>query len=409
MGKQKSIFGALGVLGGAALVGASGTLGAGLKLARDSVTPSKEPVSPVRVTDVTPLTAKQRAALRQWPAQTTEDAQKLVWLRGQDAGLPGAYSFHFGEDGGHARLGEVLARRGKEYARPLLASAGAVIAPGVRGRINGWWFTDPHELGYPTEEIRYTTELGPAKAWIVSPHGRRKIRWAVHVHGRGSSPAETLRAVAPLAAQGITNLIITYRNDVGAPAGHNGRYAHGFAEARDVDAAVQAALARGAKRVTLVGWSMGGTAALLAANLGEHRAAVDGVILDSPALDWPALLRHHVRMRKLPGGLVNVGIHMLERGVVGSGEPGGIPFASLVPDFFARDLRVPVLIQASSGDTFVPVAGAREFAALRPDLVQLRVVEDAEHVKLWNVDPSIWERNCAEFAAALPKPPYFGR
>jgi len=214
--------------------------------------------------------------------------------------------------------------------------------------------------------------------------------------------------VAPLARAGITSLVISYRNDPGAPRGMNGRYGNGVAETRDVDAAIAEALRRGAERVTLFGWSMGGTACLLSATEGPHRDVVDGLILDSPAVDWASLLRHQAAGYAAPRGVADLGIRMLGRGLVRGGEPGGIDFARLTPDAFARKLTVPVLVHASRGDRYVPCEGAERLAEARPDLVQLRLQDRGGHVRLWNVDPDAWEGATEQFARALPRPPWRG-
>lgn len=343
-----------------------------------------------------------------------------VWLEGEGANAPGNYSLVFDsvgdtpgehpvEDMGHARIGRVIVDQGKRVARELVSIERGTLAPGAAGYLTGWWYTDPRELGLRVEEITYESELGPVSAWVIRPKFARKKRWAIHVHGRGAHPAETLRGVIPLAEAGVTSLVIRYRNDATAPAGVHGRYGLGLAEARDVDAAVAEAIARGAERVTLVGWSMGGTACLVAATRGEHWKWIDGLILDSPAVDWPGVIRSNARARHVPEPLSDVAVALLRHGVVASGVPAGIELTDVTPEAFARNLQVPVLIQASDADRLVPWAGAATLHALRPDLVQLRRVTTAGHVRLWNVDPEGWESAVHTFAAALPRPAWRGQ
>lgn len=381
---------ALGIGAGAVAIGAVGVAAVGVLLARMAVTPG-EPEAPVRVTRLQP-----------------ESGGTIVWLRGPDADLPGRYSLLFDRGSGHARLGPVLARGRDGAAREALRVDRGELREGALGRVTGWWYTDPEELGYRTERVSYATELGEAEVWLVHPNRARKKRWAIHVHGRGAPPEEALRGVAPLARAGITSLVISYRNDPGAPPGEHGRYGVGIAESRDVDAAIAEAVRRGAERVTLVGWSMGGTACLVAATRGAHRNAVDGLILDSPAVDWSALLRYHAAGRSAPRFVADLGIELLGRGIVRAGEPGGLAIGGLCPAAFAEELQVPVLIHAGEEDTFVPCAGAQELAAAKPELVQLRLQRRGEHVKLWNVDPEPWERVTEQFARALPRPAWRG-
>lgn len=387
-------LGTAGVVGGSALAVTIGSILGGVAVARRAVTPTVVPESPVTVVEV-------------FEARGQKDHRR-VRLRGVDADLPGRYSFIFDGGTGHARLGSVVATEGDTAVRELIAVDRGTLQAEMRGRVTGWWFTEPEELGFRVERITYRTELGEADAWIVFPRFARKRRWAVHVHGRGALPEETLRGVIPLARSGITNLVISYRNDPGAPHGLRGRYGVGFSESRDVDAAIAEARRRGAERVTLFGWSMGGTACLVAATQGRHRNLIDGMILDSPAVDWNALLRYHASAQSVPAPIAGLGVEMLARGLVAGGESGGLPILSLHAETFAAELAVPVLIHASTEDTFVPSSGAERLAELRPDLVQLRMQPRAEHVKLWNVDPDGWEAVTRVFARALPRPPWRG-
>ncbi|WP_457826784.1 alpha/beta hydrolase family protein, partial [Staphylococcus aureus] len=61
---------------------------------------------------------------------------------------------------------------------------------------------------------------------------------------------------------GITSLLVSYRNDGEAPRSRTGTYALGATEWRDVDAAIGYARRQGARRVLLMGWSMGGAIVL---------------------------------------------------------------------------------------------------------------------------------------------------
>ncbi|GAA1319667.1 hypothetical protein GCM10020360_09550 [Nonlabens tegetincola] len=344
-----------------------------------------------------------------------------VWIRGGGAAGQGPQSLLFdaphevpglgrgAQASGHARLGPVIARSGDEVLRRVVKVDRGTLVPGARGRMVGWWYTSPAELGYRVEEITYTSEAGEFEGWIVHPKRAKKRRWAIHMHGRGADPAETLRGIAPFARAGVTSLIISYRNDRGGPAGRNGRYGMGISESRDLDAAIAEARARGAERVTLMGWSMGGTASLVSVARGTHRDVIDGVVLDSPGADWPGILRDKAAQRRVPQWVADLGMRLLERGVVASGEPGGIDFDSLRPERLARGIDVPVLVLASPNDRFVPWHGSQVLAAERPDLVQFVSIPGAGHVRLWNADPDTWEQRVHTFVAALPRPGWRGQ
>lgn len=372
-------------------IGAIAAAAAAVHLARKTVIPMPANDAPVRV---------------EWVGET--GSLRAVRLSGDGIGQPGKYSFLFDEGRGHARLGDILDRAAGTVTRELVSVERGELHVGATGQIKGWWYTTPDELGIPFERITVPTELGDAEAWMFTTRRSRKRRWAVHVHGRGGLPQETLRGVAAMSRLGITSLVISYRNDPAAPAGHRGRYGLGISESRDVDAAIAEAVRRGAERVTLVGYSMGGTASLIAAAKGTQRDLIDGLVLDSPAIDWDSLLRYQAGLYRVPTPITRMGISLLHTGAIAGGEPDGIDFAQLTPAYFAKSLRVPTLIHASRADAFVPSEGSELLARARPDLVELRLTEEGDHVRLWNVDPESWEQATVRFMRWLPRPAWRG-
>lgn len=370
-------------------------------VARRVVTPEARPDASTRVLSVIPGPRASRRYGVEGP---------VVRIRGGWSELPGRYSLILDGGATHAKVGPVLASRRGRAVREILAVDRGRVRRGAAGRVTGWWYAEPEELaaevgeGASIERIVLPLEDGPATAWIVRPADALPGRWAVHVHGMGALPAETLRGVPPLARAGVTSLVISYRNDPGAPQGTHGRYGLGSAEQRDVDAAIAEAMRRGATRVTLFGWSMGGTASTLAATRGAHRDAVDGLVLDSPALDWHGLLQHQARRAGIPRPIAALAVRLLEGGRVRGGDPASPGLAALSQPELGRGLAVPTLIHVSAGDTYVPEDGALEFAARHSDLVVLRRQLVGEHVKLWNVDPVAWEAATERFVRALPDP-----
>ena len=385
------------LLGFGVLVG--GVCAVAAKFARLVLTPSSRPESKVEV-----------VALE---ASGLEPGATRVWLTGPDADLEGSYSFIFDARdratqhlAGHARLGPVVATegsgRGIRVAREVISVERGEMRVGARGRITGWWFTEPEQLGYETTIVSLPLPHGVGWGWVIAPEGAVPGRWAVHVHGRGALPHETLRGVEPFAEAGYTSLVIAYRNDRGAPDGLGSRYGLGLAEQDDVDAVIGWARNQGATDVVVVGWSMGGTASVLAVGRGRNREVVRGLVLDSPALDWPGLLQQQAKLAHLPIAIAELAGLMLRLGLVRGAiaDHRGTDIAELTAPKLARLIRVPTLIHASAGDTFVPWEGSLRVAQLRSSLVRLHPSR-GEHVKLWNADPVGWKRETARFLAEL--------
>lgn len=186
----------------------------------------------------------------------------------------------------------------------------ALLTPGVidwsgKGRVAP---ADPMVIGYrgdpqaafgwTFETVRYPTELGEAEAWLV-PASAPSDLWAIWVHGIGGTRENGYRMVQPLHDAGMPVLMITYRNDDGAPRSTDAMYSFGLTEWRDLEAAVGFAIGKGAKHVVIAAESMGGAITGEYLRRGSGTERVVGLALDAPALDFNEVIaaggkRYHV-------------------------------------------------------------------------------------------------------------------
>ncbi|MEO5745687.1 MAG: alpha/beta fold hydrolase [Terracoccus sp.] len=334
-----------------------------------------------------------------------------------DTVVPGRYGLWLDGGRGHARVGEVIERGPLTVTRALIGLDRGELSVGP-ARWNQYYYSDRPRvsLDLPDEDVTIISELGPMPAWLVRPAdvadptatgdpvaAREGGGWAVLVHGRGARKEETLRAVPVLRDAGWTSLVVAYRNDRDAPRGPDGRYNLGLSEWRDVEAALRYAVAQGADRVVLFGWSMGGAIVFQLLSRAALADQVVGVVLNSPVVDWGDVLTHHARTHNLPPPLVRLAqLLMASRGskrLVGVAEPVDVALTNWVAR--ADELRHPLLLIASDGDDFVPIGPAVRLAARRPDLVRFERWQVARHCKEWNIDPERWERVVTEFVADL--------
>jgi len=320
------------------------------------------------------------------------DAGRILLSATGDSVLPGEYSFWFSGDTGHARVGQIISISKLGVTRELLSVDFGDIVSARRGRFSGWFWLSPRGLGLPYENVVVPTPLGPAPAWFL-PAEQDTDRWVIQVHGRAVRRAETLRAVAPFRDAGYHSLLVSYRNDGEAPRSADYRYALGEREWIDVDAAMAFAIARGAREIVLMGWSMGGATVLQALTRSPRSALVTGVVLDSPVVDWIATLDFQAKMRRLPSA-VRWGVYTLIRSrwgriVTGLAEP--LDFERM--DFVSRatELDRPILLLHSVDDGFVPATASSALASARPDIVTFEEFAIARHTKLWNYDRTRWE------------------
>jgi alpha-beta hydrolase superfamily lysophospholipase len=323
-----------------------------------------------------------------------------------DSRLPGDYSFWFSRESGHARLGEIVATGPATVTRRILGVDSGELGAARRGRLTGWFYLTPADLGVPFENVEIATPLGNAPAWLIpSVHGQ-SAQWAIHVHGRAVRRPETLRAVPIFRDAGFTSLVVSYRNDGEAPRSDDFRYALGDREWLDVDAAMRYAVSHGATQIVLVGWSMGGATVLQALTRSVHRDRVAGVMLESPVVDWIAALDFQVKLRRLPVFVRSFVILLFKERwgklFTGLAEPLDVDRLDFVKR--AKELDRPVLILHSDDDGFVPSTASRALAIARPDIVSYEAFEVARHTKLWNYDRVRWEGAIRTWLSALPRP-----
>ena len=337
---------------------------------------------------VPPRTAPERQRIR-----SVDPAAGTVTLGADDdASMPGRYSLWFDGGDGHARVGPIVTSSARTVTRELIGVDFGDIDEAIRGRISGWFYVGPWELGLDYEDVTVETDLGPAPAWRI-PASEDDGRWAIMVHGWSVRRHEGLRAAPAFHAAGYTSLLISYRNDGEAPESADGRYGLGTTEWRDVEAAIRYAEEEGAREIVLMGWSMGGSIILQTVLRGATGERVAGIVLDSPAIDWRDILDFQGKLNHLPDAITRGVVGSLGNGwgrrITGLGEP--IDFAALDVLAQASSLDIPMLVMHSDDDGFVPGTASRALAELRPDLVTFVEWTGARHAKLWNVDPERWD------------------
>jgi pimeloyl-ACP methyl ester carboxylesterase len=201
---------------------------------------------------------------------------------------------------------------------------------------------------------------------------------------------------------GLTSLVVTYRNDQEGPSVGTGRSELGAVEVDDVRAAVTYARENGARSVIFFGWSMGGAIALQLAADPKLRGIVDGLVLDSPVLDWVATLQANCERSGLPAWTGTLATPWLDSRLlarlIGLANPIGLRSF----DWLARadELAVPILIVHGVHDMSSPFALAARLRGLRPDTVKLERFE-ADHTMSWNSDRERWRTEVSSWLKLL--------
>jgi pimeloyl-ACP methyl ester carboxylesterase len=371
------------VTAGVAALGALTAATLSLIVARTVVTPPRKRTEDIRVLAV------------------DVSANTITLSSTADSRLPGAYGFSFAGELGYARVGDIIDSDAEQVTRRIIDVGFGDLASASRGRLSGWYYFHPRELGFAYEDINLSTEFGPAPAWLFPARGAG-TRWVIQVHGRAVRRQEALRAVPVFHEAGYTSLIVSYRNDGDAPASKDGLYALGDTEWHDVDVALSYAIDHGATDVVLMGWSMGGATVLQELTRSAAAGVIRGVVLESPVIDWVSALRFQGELRRLPEPVSAGAISLIGttwgRRLTGQAMPIDLPRL----DFVARaaELTVPILLMHSDDDGYIPIAASRALAAERPDIVTFQAFSIAAHTKLWNFDRIRWNSSIREWLSS---------
>jgi uncharacterized protein len=299
---------------------------------------------------------------------------------------------------GHAQLGDVVAKDRSTVVREVTEVTRGSLRAGIRGYSSGYVFDgDPSARGLDFDEVMVPTALGDMPAWYVPPTDGDgdPDTWIIAVHGRAAPLGEALRILPALAASGHPTLVVSYRNDAGAPPSTDRRFHLGHTEWHDVAHAIEYAQERGAKDVILYGWSMGGAITLNLLRDSPLAGLVRGLIMDCPVVDWTATIQMIGRRLNLPPPWIWTVLRIIERRL-------GVRLSALDQRPFAPTLPVPALVIVDHDDLTVAPWPTLEFAKAAPEgLVTLMETRSAGHCRSWNLDPVGYEAAVTTFLKGL--------
>lgn len=331
-----------------------------------------------------------------WPLEVEVEEVKpgrVTLASGHDSEQPGVYGLDW--QAGHAIVGQVLSEGDGTVTRRLSDVRG-YLAPGIHVGLDSHVYSgDPGQaLGLPYRSVGVPDQLGPMPAWLVpaalgtTPATGKA--WAILVHGHNDSRQNGLRITPALRSTGLTSLLISYRNDLGAPESPDGHYHLGETEWVDLQAAVRYALAHGAQRVVLVGYSMGG--ALIAQFMQRSRLSRDvaALVLDAPVLDWRSVIEFNAEQIGLPGFLGMPVEWMID-------ARANPDWDSLDALEHPEDFHLPILLFHSTEDKLVPISTSDDFAAKLPHWITYYRTPIVGHTESWNLNPPLYDRRLKQF------------
>lgn len=284
---------------------------------------------------------------------------------------------------GQAIVGPILSSNTETVTREIINSTGVLSKVAWNTTVYGGALRNYLEL--PLNDVRIPGVLGDMPAWFVPG---KLTTWAILVHGATGTREQGLRSFKTLADLGLPILDITYRNDEGAPSSSQGLSHLGDTEWQDLEASVKYALAQGAQRILLYGWSMGGTIVEIFLDRSSYASNIQAVVLDSPVLNWRATLNALVKKNSLPSFIAKVTEKIISIRV-------GISFDVL--DRMGRgQSQIPTLLFHGVSDTTAPITVSDTFASTHSNITYHRIPE-AEHTQCWNANPQVYETELRSF------------
>jgi fermentation-respiration switch protein FrsA (DUF1100 family) len=257
----------------------------------------------------------------------------------------------------------------------------------------------PEQFGLAYESVAFPSRIDGIglRGWLLQPTSIVHPRPVIMVHGKGADreagPGDGILGIAaPLVRDGYTVLTFDLRAS-GESSGD--RFTLGALEVRDVLGAIDFLRVRGvaADGVNVVGFSMGGATALLAA---ETDPLVRTVVEDSGYADLNELLDEEVPKQSGLPAVFTPGMVLAAEAVLGINVYAIRPIDG-VPALAAAG--VPLLIIHGDADTYVPPKNARRIAAAYGPRVETLYLPEAGHIESHCVAPALYDARLRTFLA----------
>jgi hypothetical protein len=261
--------------------------------------------------------------------------------------------------------------------RKIISRTGC-LAKGTKVRTSLFVYEDNPKinLGLGYSDVSFESELGILTGWHIPVDSNA---WIIGIHGHRSYRTESMRFVPTFHRIGLNVLLSDYRNDQNAPIDKGGYHMFGLTEWRDLESAVKFCHDKGAKKIFLMGHSMGGAIVIKYLLESATKSQIHGVILESPALNLNKII--DMKAEEIP---------LLPRGA-------GYPIKKLVSrmvnlrwedlNYLSRsgELSTPILLIHSDADKTVPISLSDDLANSRPDIVTYLRLDKAQHGAAWNI------------------------
>lgn len=245
------------------------------------------------------------------------------------------------------------------------------IAPGWSAKIAAKWFMTPEPIPAPGKETLFLATAETRE----TINGCALWRWGagpkvILAHGWSGRGGQMMAFVEPLVASGFE--VITFD----AP-GHGQSGGRG-SNIKLIAAAIQAMVAREGKVRAVVGHSLGGAAAVLAAARG---AAIEKLVLIGMPSDLTRVFDHFCDVLGL-SAVARLRFYMECERIV------GVSAGEASPLFLGPRLDTPALLLHDPKDTQVSIVHAQELQKVWPE-ARLELIPDVGHFRILKSERAI--------------------
>lgn len=261
-----------------------------------------------------------------------------------------------------------------------------IASPGDRRHYQYVIYT-PLEAGLPWKDVTIPGSRGPLAGWLI-PNPNPDAPVIIPLSGHGGNRSDLLGITKQLWMAGFTCLLFDYQNSINAKRAES---TLGFRETADTLQAIDwVAQTYPGSRIGLLGYSMGGAVAILAAAADRR---VGAVATDSAFSSQRSLIAHLIRRRLgfvTPPVLAMVET-LFERRL-------GYRLGDIDPTLRIGELSPrPVLIIHGTSDIVVPDSHAHELYHAAGEPKQLWIIEDIPHCSAYFADRIRYSQRVASF------------
>lgn len=254
--------------------------------------------------------------------------------------------------------------------------------------------------GLDFEDVEFAALNGEAlRGWLVPAPNDAKTIAIVALHGRGDNRTGMLGILSVLHDLGAGVLAIDMREN-GLSAGAGRGMALGVRESEDAIAASAEMRRRGYDRVIVLGCSLGGSSAILAA---ARDGTIDGVIAESPLASFDRFIAEAADRRLAVFGVQAHWATSIWGGVVVDVTRARLSLRDFEKplDAIERIAPRPVLLIAGERDSVTPPAHARDLAERAGANASLWIADEAGHCGALDAAPEAYHHRVASMIESV--------